>query len=151
MSPWMASSCSFLSFNVYFRGGVRFPVDPLILKTLLFYGLCPDQLPPNFYQVVSSVSQLNNLYGLHLDQHDVNYMYSLCGKESSGYYLRVRDTWVWLISCLPTLIEIRLENLFGWATISMPMSSLARPRPKILVGTIMLNLFLLCSALPVHL
>ena len=32
-----------------FEGGVRFPVDPLILRTLRFYGLHPDQLPPNFY------------------------------------------------------------------------------------------------------
>ena len=31
------------------KGGVRFPVDPLIIGTLRFYGLCPDQLPPNFY------------------------------------------------------------------------------------------------------
>ena len=31
------------------EGGVRFPVDPLILRTLRFYGLCLDQLPPNFY------------------------------------------------------------------------------------------------------
>ena len=31
------------------EGGVRFPVDPLLLRTLRFYGLCPNQLPPNFY------------------------------------------------------------------------------------------------------
>ena len=36
------------------EGGVRFLVDLLLLRTLRFYGLCPDQLPPNFYQVVSS-------------------------------------------------------------------------------------------------
>ena len=58
--------------------GVRFPVDPLILRTLRFYGLSPDQLPPNFYQVVSCVSYLNQLYGLQLDHHDINFMYSLC-------------------------------------------------------------------------
>lgn len=28
------------------KGGVRFLVDPLILRTLRFYSLCPDQLPP---------------------------------------------------------------------------------------------------------
>lgn len=41
------------------EGGVRFPIDPLILRTLRFYGLCPDQLPPNFYRVVSCVSRFN--------------------------------------------------------------------------------------------
>ena len=30
------------------EGGVRFPMDPLIIGTLRFYGLCPDQLPPQF-------------------------------------------------------------------------------------------------------
>ena len=28
------------------EGGVRFPVDLLIISTFRFYGLCPDQLPP---------------------------------------------------------------------------------------------------------
>ena len=46
------------------EGGVRFPVDPLILSTLMFYGLCPDQLPPNFYRVISCVNRLNQIYGL---------------------------------------------------------------------------------------
>ena len=46
------------------EGGVRFPVDPLVLSTLMFYGLCPDQLPPNFYRVISCVNRLNQIYGL---------------------------------------------------------------------------------------
>ena len=28
------------------EGGIRFPIDPLVIGTLRFYGLCPDQLPP---------------------------------------------------------------------------------------------------------
>ena len=82
-------------------GGVRFPVDPLLLRTLSFYDLCPDQLLPNFYRVVSYVSQLNNLYGLGLDHHDINFMYRIYGGSRMGYYLKVRDTVVQLISCLP--------------------------------------------------
>ena len=46
------------------EGGVRFPVDPLIIGTLRFYVLCIDQLHPNFYQVVSCVSRLNRIYGI---------------------------------------------------------------------------------------
>ena len=83
------------------EGGVRFLVDPLLLRTLRFYGLCLDQLPPNFYQVISCVSQLNRLYNLQLNQHDINYMHSSCGNDKTGYYLKVRDNRVWLISCLP--------------------------------------------------
>ena len=39
--------------------GVRFLMDLLILRTLRFYELSPDQLLPNFYQVVSCISCLN--------------------------------------------------------------------------------------------
>ena len=82
------------------EGGVRFPIDPLLLNTLRYYGLSPDQLPPNFYRVVSCVSRLNQTFGLQLDHHDINHMYSLCGKKKSNYYLKVRDMRVRLISCL---------------------------------------------------
>ena len=68
---------------------LRFPVDPLLLRTLWFYGLCPDQLPPNFYRVVSCVSRLNNLYGLHLNHYDINFIYSICDNTKLGYYLKV--------------------------------------------------------------
>ena len=95
------SSIAFFPLMAILEGGVRFPVDPLLLNTLRFYGLCPDQLPPNFYRVVSCVSRLNQIYGLQLNHHDINFMYSLCGNKKTNYYLKVRDMWVWLISCLP--------------------------------------------------
>ena len=41
------------------EGGIRFPIDPLVVGTLRFYGLCLDQLPPNFFRVVSCVNKLN--------------------------------------------------------------------------------------------
>ena len=63
------------------EGGVSFPMDPLLLNTLRYYGLCPDQLPPNFYQVVSCINRLNQTFGLQLDHHDINHMYSLCGNK----------------------------------------------------------------------
>ena len=83
------------------EGGVRFPIDPFLLNNLRYYGLSPDQLPPNFYRVVSCVAKLNQVFGLQLDHHDINYMYSLCGKKKSNYYLKTRDNRVRLISCLP--------------------------------------------------
>ena len=39
----------FFPLMAILKGGVKFPVDLLILRTLRFYGLCLDQLPPNFY------------------------------------------------------------------------------------------------------
>ena len=82
------------------EGGVRFPMDLLLLNTLRFYGLCPNQLPPNFYRVVSCVSRLNQIFGLQLNHRDINFMYSLCGNKKTNYYLKVKDIQVRLISCL---------------------------------------------------
>ena len=42
------------------EGGVRFPMDLILLRTISFYGLNPDQCLPNFYRVVNSVIRLNN-------------------------------------------------------------------------------------------
>ena len=36
----------FFSLMAILEGGIRFPVNPLVIGTLRFYGLCPDQLPP---------------------------------------------------------------------------------------------------------
>ena len=80
----------FFPLMTILKGGVRFPVDPLIISTIRFYGL-----------VVSYVSRLNQLFRLQLNHHDINFMYSLCGNIRSDYYLKTRDMWVWLISCLP--------------------------------------------------
>ena len=95
------SNTAFFPLMEILEGGVRFLVDPFLLNTLRFYGLCPNQLPPNFYRVVSCVSRLNQIYGLQLNHHDINYMYSLCGNKKTNYYLKVSDMWVRLISCLP--------------------------------------------------
>ena len=91
---------AFLPLMTILEGGVRFPVDPLLLNTLRFFGLCPDKPPPNFYWVVSYVSRLNQIYDLQLNHHDINYMYSLCRNKKTNYYFKVRDMRVRLISCL---------------------------------------------------
>ena len=90
----------FFPLMAILEGEVRFPMDPLLLRTHRFYGLWPNQLPPNFYRVVSCVSRLNNLYNLCLDHRDINFMYNMHGNLRSGYYLKVWDTMVWLILCL---------------------------------------------------
>ena len=59
------------------EGGVRFPVDPLLLRTFSFYGLSLDQCLPNFYKVVNYVGCLNQLYGLSLTHHDINFLYAI--------------------------------------------------------------------------
>ena len=68
--------------------GVRFPVDPLLLITLSFYGLSPDQNLPNFYRLVSCVGCLNQLYDLNLTHHDINFLYAIRGSLKHAYYLQ---------------------------------------------------------------
>ena len=65
---------------VILEGGVRFPIVSLIIGTLRFYSLCPDQLPPNFYRVMSYVSRLNQIFELELNHHCkvVIYNYVFC-------------------------------------------------------------------------
>ena len=92
------------------EGRVRFLVDPFVVSTLRYYGLCPDQLPPNFSRVVSCVNRLNHTFDLQLDHHDINHMYGLCGNKSSNYYLKTRDNRVWLIACLPDSNENSAEE-----------------------------------------
>ena len=36
------SNTVFFSFMSILEGGIRFPVDPLVIGTLKFYGLCPN-------------------------------------------------------------------------------------------------------------
>ena len=36
------SNIAFFPLMAILEGGVRFPVDPFIISTLRFYGLCPD-------------------------------------------------------------------------------------------------------------
>ena len=92
---------TFFPLMAILEGGVRFPMNPLLTDTLRYYGLCPDQLPPNFYLIVSCISRLNHTFDLQLDYHDTNHMYSLCGNKATNYYLKTRDNRVRLISCLP--------------------------------------------------
>ena len=40
---------AFFPLMAILKGGVRFPVDPLIIGTLRFYGLCPDQISPPIF------------------------------------------------------------------------------------------------------
>ena len=91
----------FFPLMAILEGGIRFLLDPFVIGILRFYGMCPDQLPPNFYLVVSCVSRLNQLFRLQLNYHDINFMYSLCNNINSNYYLKTKDMRVRLISCLP--------------------------------------------------
>ena len=83
------------------KEGVRFPLCPLLLQTLRFYRLSLNQCQPNFYRVVMSIDRLNRFCDLNLTYHDINFVYNYCGSLSIGYYFKVQQNRIWLISCLP--------------------------------------------------
>ena len=95
--PWVV----FFPLMSILEGGVRFLVNPILLKTLSFYGFSLDQCLSNFYRVVNSVIHLNNLYGLELNHHDINFIYSIHGSIKIGHYFKIRNPMKRLISCLP--------------------------------------------------
>ena len=39
---------AFFPLMAILEGGVRFPVDPLLINTLSYYGLCPRPTPTQF-------------------------------------------------------------------------------------------------------
>ena len=90
----------FVPLMAILEGEVRFLLDPLLLGTLRFYWLSPNQCLSNFYRVVDCVSWLNRLYNLRLTHHNINFPYSCCGLKNN-YYLKVQDPQIRLISCLP--------------------------------------------------
>ena len=135
---------AFFPLMFILEGGVRFPLDPLIIGTLKFYGLCLDPLPPppNFYRVVSYVSRLKQIYGLQLNHHDINFMYILCGNIKSDYYLKVWDVRVRLISCLPNSNR-NLVGEFIWVSGNWLADELSCPLLSRDVGWYQVSLFVL--------
>lgn len=69
----------FFPLMLILEGDVRFPVDPLLLRTHSFYGLNPDQCLPNFYRELNCVGRLNQLYCLSLTRQYLlkSYSYSI--------------------------------------------------------------------------
>jgi len=45
--------------------------------------------------------RLNEIYNLGLNNHDINFLYGICGSLKNDYYLKIRDPVMRLISCLP--------------------------------------------------
>ena len=101
--------------------------------------------------MVSCVSRLDQIFGLQLNHHDINFMYSLCGNIKSDYYLKTRDIRVQLISCLPdsnrNLVGefVRVSN--NWLTNELPCPLLLRDVGRYRVLLLVLYLILLLSLL----
>lgn len=75
------------------EGGVRFPLDPLLVLFLSFANLFPLQCAPNLFRIVMGVATLNRLLGMDLRVFDILSCYYLMplNQQKSDYYLKSRD------------------------------------------------------------
>ena len=77
---------------IVIKGGVRFPLDPLLRTCLKKWHICPCQLMPNGFKIIMGVAKLNRILGINLSVHDIEDVYDLCksGGGNNTYYLRVK-------------------------------------------------------------
>ena len=82
------------------EGGVRFPLDPLLLWVLSAAKLCPLQCCLNFFRIVMGVSSLNKLLNLSLGLWEILYYY-IIKAAGDNFYLSVRKKDRYLVTHLP--------------------------------------------------
>ena len=73
------------------EAGVWFPFHPLLRDCLWEWHLCPWQLLPNGYKIITRVVQLNRILGISLGVSDIEDVYGLCkSADRNSYYLWLR-------------------------------------------------------------
>ena len=84
----------------FIEGGMRVPMSPVTRDYLRAHRLAPTQYPSNVFRILGCVDALNEIMGLGLTHHDVNWVYNLHHLKGQGYYLKSRYPEVRLIQCL---------------------------------------------------
>ncbi len=83
------------------KGGVRFPLDPLLTNFLDYFNLSPTQINLNIFRIIMGMVELNRRLGLDLTVHDIIATYTLCTSGHEAYSLRQRDVENTLVNSLP--------------------------------------------------
>ena len=80
---------------------MRIPMDRVIKDYPIAYRLASTQCAQNMFRILGNVDALTEKMGMNLSHHDVNWVYNCHKLTVQGYYLKIREPAIRLISCLP--------------------------------------------------
>ena len=83
------------------EGGIRFPMDPLLVDFLNYFNLSPTQISPNIFRIVMGILELNRQLGIDLTIYDIMATYTLYSTKHEAYSLRPRHIERTLVNSLP--------------------------------------------------